>query len=205
MKSLLAALHRPIYEKRVAVLVSLIQAHLRDGDRVLDIGSGSGVLGRRLLEAASTAGRKISVRGLEKHPRGGEAVETLAFDGYRIPSADGAHEVVILADVVHHEEDYETLLREAVRVCGRFLILKDHTPCGFLGHARTCFMDWAANNPYGVPCLYRYFQAEEWRTLLGGMGMEVVEEHRSLRLYPEPFNFVFGNRLQYFAVFGRDA
>lgn len=202
---LLSRLHKPIYEKRIQVLSSLILESLEDGDRILDIGSGFGALGERLLKAAAEAGKGIDIQGLEKHPRGGEQIETLAFDGYDIPCENGHYDVVILADVVHHEEDYMRLLKEAARVTRRLLIIKDHTPVGFLGHARICFMDWAANSPYGVKCLYRYFPAARWRSIFDELGLEVVRELESIRLYPQPFNVLFGNRLQYFAAAAKPA
>lgn len=197
---LLAKLHKPIYEHRIKVLDGLIQKHLRDGDKVLDIGSGFGALGHLLETSATKAAKKVSVTGLEKHPRGNELIKTLAFDGYHFPAEDSSYDVVILADVVHHEEDFMALLREASRVTRRYLIIKDHTPCGFLGQQRVSLIDWAANNPYGVKCLFRYFSAEKWHSIFEELGLNPTEEHDSIALYPEPFNFLFGNRLQYLAV-----
>ena len=39
---LLKAIHEPVYEHRLDVLAELITAHLQAGDRLLDIGCGSG-------------------------------------------------------------------------------------------------------------------------------------------------------------------
>jgi ubiquinone/menaquinone biosynthesis C-methylase UbiE len=196
----LAVLHKPIYARRIQILSSLIAEQLRENDRVLDIGSGSGELAAQIAKRASDNQRTISIQGAEKHPRGDEAVETIAFDGYTIPVDDGHYDVTILADVVHHEEDYMKLLREAVRVTKRYLIIKDHVANGFLAYPRICFMDWAANNPYGVKCLYRYFSVAQWKEHYAELGLTIEKEWRTIRLYPEPFNFIFGNRLQYLAV-----
>lgn len=196
----LASLHKPIYENRIKILSTMVLKHLKPGDRVLDVGSGSGYLAKTLVDKARVEGLEIEAQGIEKHPRGGEEIETLAFDGYEIPCEDDFYDVTLLADVVHHEEDYMRLLREVTRVTKRFLIIKDHTPRGFLGQWRICLMDWAANNPYGVKCLYRYFTAEEWGEIYRELGLEVEEEVTSIRLYQEPFNLIFGNRLQYLAV-----
>jgi len=199
----LAFLHKPIYEKRIGILSSMISSHLKEGDRILDIGSGFGALGKRIEETSKKSGIEVKVQGLEKHARGGELIETLSFDGYNIPSEDSSYDVVILADVVHHEEDYMRLLKEAARVTRRFLIIKDHTANGFLGHQRVSFMDWAANSPYGVKCLYRYFSASEWADIYEKLGLEIEKEITSIRLYQEPFNFIFGNRLQYLAILSK--
>lgn len=199
----LALLHKPIYARRISVLSKIISEYVSSGDRVLDIGSGFGALAEKIREEASVAGKEIDIQGIEKHPRGNEKVETLSFDGYEIPCEDRTYDVTILADVVHHEEDYMRLLKEAVRVTKKYLVIKDHTANGVLGHQRICFMDWAANNPYGVKCLYRYFSAKEWGEIYEALGVSVEHELESIRLYPEPFNMIFGNSLQYLAVLRR--
>ena len=197
---MLAALHKPIYEHRIEVLADLIVSHLQEGDRVLDIGSGFGGLAAKIQEKAEATGLEIDIKGLEKNVRGSELVETLSFDGYKIPTEDDSYDVTILADVVHHEEDYMRLLTEVARITKRNLIVKDHTPNGFLGQQRISLIDWAANNPYGIKCLYRYFSVKRWREIFLDVGFDVENEHQSIRLYQQPFNFFFGNRLQYLLV-----
>ena len=121
-------------------------------------------------------------------------------DGRTIPMEDGAYDVVILADVLHHEDDPDRLLAECVRVSRRLLIVKDHQEAGPLAHARISLIDWAANAPYGVRCLYRYNTPAGWEDLWRRLGLRVVEERRAMDLYPPVVNLAFGRRLQYLAV-----
>ena len=195
----MAAMHRPVYESRLRALVQLILPHLREGDRVLDVGCGVGTLGTALM-GASGAPKDLVVEGLERHVRGGEPITVHGYEGGRMPFADGAYDVVILADVLHHEDNPDELLSECLRVAGRSLIIKDHQIKGPLAQARVSFIDWAANAPYGVKCLYRYHTRDEWQAMAKRMGAKVVAEHQSIKLYPMGVNFVFGNKLQYLAV-----
>lgn len=199
---LLKWIHEPVYEHRLDVLADLITGHLRDGDRVLDIGCGGGMLGHRILNHGACPD-DVRIEGVEKFKRGDEPITVIAYDGDRLPFDPGTFDVVILADVLHHEIDELGLLRDALRVARRGVIIKDHKPEGVLAHQRICFLDWAANNPYGVKCLYRYHTRRQWAEIYDEIGVNVLAEERTIDLYPPLFNAIFGRRLQYFAVLGK--
>lgn len=199
LKSFLRHVHEPIYQRRIDVLSDLIVSHLRQGDKVLDIGCGSGALGAAVM-AHRNRPAGISYRGLEKSKRGGEPIEVVEHKAGPLPFRDREFDVVILADVLHHEEHEAALLGEAARVCKRCLIVKDHKPEGFLGFWRLCFLDWAANHPHDVKCLYRYHTKEEWHAIFKEHGLALRMEQTSIDLYPPFFNLIFGKRLQYLAV-----
>ncbi|MHC4948811.1 MAG: class I SAM-dependent methyltransferase [Planctomycetota bacterium] len=196
---LMRRLHEPIYAARIAELVRCIVPHLRAGDRVLDVGCGYGTLGRAVLDSTRCPA-DVTVRGLERAPRPGELIEVTAYEGGRMPFDDDAFEAVVVADVLHHEEDPDALLDECARVTRRLLIVKDHRLGAVLAGPRVRFIDWAANAPYGVPCLYRYRTLAEWRASHDRLGLQVVEERTSMNLYPPGVNLLFGRRLQYLAV-----
>jgi SAM-dependent methyltransferase len=199
LNALLRPLHQPVYARRVRELVRLIAPHLRAGDSVLDVGCGSGALGRALLESPLSP-EGIRVTGIERVARPGAAIPVETYSGTRFPIVDADRDVVILADVLHHEMDPHSLLAECVRVSRRLVIVKDHQTRGWLAYRRLCVMDWAANRPYGVPCLYRYNRPEEWREWRTRHGLQTLEERHSLALYPPVVNLLFGGSLHYFAV-----
>jgi SAM-dependent methyltransferase len=201
INTVMHAMHRPVYESRLRELVRRIVPHLRAGDAVLDVGCGVGTLGKALLDAPD-APEGLGVRGLERIKRGGEPIEVLGYDGGDIPLADGSCDAVILADVLHHEPDFDKLLGECVRVSRRLVIIKDHVIAGPMAQRRIALIDWAANAPYGVPCLYRYNTLNEWRAIHARFGLEPIEELTRMNLYPPIVNLLFGRRLQYFAVLG---
>ncbi len=142
--------------------------------------------------------------GLERVVRGGEPIKVHAYDGKVMPLGDKSVDVTIVADVLHHEPEPDRLLRECVRVSRRLVIIKDHRISGPISKARVSLMDWAANAPYGVPCLFRYNTLEQWRAEPGKFGATVEHERTSMDLYPGLWNPVFGKGLQYMAFWRTD-
>ena len=195
---LLAPLHRPVYARRLQVLVETISPHLRSNDRILDVGCGSGTLGAALLQADRD--KSIVVHGLEKHRRGNEPIQTFDYPGREFPFPDSSYDVVIIADVLHHEADPENLLQEAIRVSRRLLIIKDHQISGPLAYPRICLIDWAANAPYGVPCLFRYNTPREWDACIRRLNLQPLVRMDRMDLYPPLVNFLFGRRLQFLLI-----
>lgn len=122
------------------------------------------------------------------------------YDGVRIPYADRTFDVVILAEVLHHEQDPDRLLRESIRISRRLLIIKDHQLNGPLAWLRLSLLDWAANSSFGVSCLYRYKTPAEWTNLRHQYRLHLVEESAAMQLYPPVVNLFFGRRLHYLAV-----
>lgn len=196
---IMSAMHRPVYESRQRVLSAALINYLKPGDRVLDIGCGFGALGRAIMDHHQCPD-EVSVHGVERVKRGGEAIEVDAYDGLRLPYEDNTFDVAILADVLHHDEDPDRLLGEAARVSRRLVLIKDHKVDGPLAQSRISLMDWAANSPYGVPCLYRYPTLKGWHEQAERLGLSRLDELHEIPLYPAPYRWLFTPKLQYLAA-----
>jgi ubiquinone/menaquinone biosynthesis C-methylase UbiE len=197
--SLLRGLHEPVYARRLAVLADLIVRELKPGDRVLDVGCGAGRLAQALLQHPGRP-EPLTVAGVETRPRPECAVLVTAYDGGSLPFEARAFDAVIVADVLHHAADPKRLLEECCRVSRRLVIVKDHKVEGSFAQWRLSLLDWAANAPYDVPCTYRYATLADWHAMFAALPVRVRSELLSMRLYPAGWNWLFGRRLQYFAV-----
>ncbi len=204
LRRMLRMMHRPVYAARVRALSGRIVRVLRPGDRVLDVGCGEGAIAEALLKHPACP-RAVTVEGLENRPRGGEPLRVHAYGGGRFPFRDGSFEVVVIADVIHHDPRPDELFAECVRVARRAVVVKDHLLGGVLARPRVMLLDWAANTAYGVKCLFQYKTQAEWRDLFRRHGLRPIVEERSIRdLYPPGCNAIFGGGIQYFAVLEAD-
>jgi ubiquinone/menaquinone biosynthesis C-methylase UbiE len=179
------------YQPRLEALVSTFAPKLQTGDRVLDVGCGQGMLGAAL--AARVPG--IHVEGIETYPRGGEPIRVTKYDGKAFPFDDNAFDVVIIADVLHHDTQPIEVLRECARVAGRLVIIKDHLRGGWWSQSRISLLDWLANAPHGVPCLYKYWSLAEWGVMQRSAGLETESQITSMRLYHWLLEPIFGGAL----------
>ncbi len=195
IKLIIRKLHKPVYEKRLVVLGQLIGEELSSGDSLLDVGCGGGQLGLYLKDHYG-----VDASGAEVEPRDGCAIPVTEMSGTSLPFDDDSYDYVSVADVLHHEWNEDLLLLECKRVARKGVIVKDHLLGAPLAIARISFIDWLANIGYDIECLYRYRSADGWHELFKRCGLKVRGEKRSIELYPFGMNWLFGNRLQYFAI-----
>src|SRR5438046_3577418 len=158
-------LHAPIYQRRGSVLADAILSYVQANDLILDVGCGSGILGKAIQDSPRCPDG-VRVVGLELNQRGGEPIEVQTYDGQTFPFKDDTVELVILADVLHHEAFPGRLLAESVRVAKRIVFIKDHKVDGFFARPRKSFLVWASNTRHGHKCLRLNPTKPEWNTYL---------------------------------------
>jgi SAM-dependent methyltransferase len=162
---------------------------------VLDIGCGDGKLAKRISELRPG----LTVRGIDVLVRQDTAIPVGEFDGTHIPLADGAVDIAMLVDVLHHAEDPLALLREAARVAGTAVVIKDHLREGLGAEATLRFMDWVGNARFGVQLPYRYWTHYEWGNAFDDAGLIVERWIGKLALYPQPSSLLFDRSLHFVA------
>ena len=117
----------PEYEEQI---LPIIEHHLGDRRRVLDIGCGEGQVSRRL------SARGVFTVGLDPTPaqlvvarqRGGGPVYARAWAD-ALPCPSGAFDAVVMCLVLEHLDPMEPAIHEIARVLapgGRFLLLLNH-------------------------------------------------------------------------------
>jgi SAM-dependent methyltransferase len=107
--------------RKADLIDSFVSSEMPDGSpSVLEIGSGPGTL----LETLRA--RRYRVDGADvKNGAYRAGLEPVLYDGKVLPFEDGAYDLGLLFTVLHHVREPETVLREALRVAQRLLVLED--------------------------------------------------------------------------------
>jgi SAM-dependent methyltransferase len=193
--------HRWIFQRRVAVLSTLLAEMIPPAASVLDVGCGDGSIGK--LIAQKQPG--VAVHGLEVMARPVCELEYSLFDGTRIPYPDASFDVCLFVDVLHHSDDPAQLLGEAVRVSRRYVVIKDHLCENAVDAATLRFMDWVGNRPHGVRLTYNYKSRREWDALFAAAGLGIRAWKDSVPLQAFPISTVFSRKLHFIALLAKES
>ena len=181
-----------VHSRRVRVLAGHIAPWLPPGARVLDVGCGDGALAEAIVQMRPD----VQISGVDVLVRPTARIAVAAFDGAKIPHADGSFNTALLVDVLHHTETPEVLLREVRRVARR-VVVKDHTLTGWLAGPTLRVMDWVGNATHGVALPYNYRTEAHWRETFASLSLRIEEWRSDLRLYPWPADWLFGRQLHF--------
>lgn len=185
-------------ERRLRVLSELLEPMIPPGATLLDVGCGDGALDLWLAERR----RDVRIHGIDVLVRQGAQTPIETFDGRRIPYGDDAFDVVLLVDVLHHNEDPEQLLGEAARVARQRILVKDHTLAGPCARSLLRFMDEVGNRRFDIALVYNYWPEARWRQAFERLGLAVEVWHHRIHLYPRPLDWIFGRSLHFVAQLG---
>jgi SAM-dependent methyltransferase len=131
-----AAFHHRL-RRRATHLAGRIASHLPTEATVLDIGSGTGHNAEALRAQGAHTCAEVDV--VDFHVVGGGPAQ---FDGDRLPFADRAFDVCLLAFVLSYADDPVALLREAGRVASRNVLVLQSSPRGRAGRVALWLRGW---------------------------------------------------------------
>lgn len=184
-----------IQQRRVRRLVRHLEEIIPQDALVLDIGCGDGQLAAMLREKRPD----ITIEGLDVLKRGKTWIPVREFDGVTIPRETASVDVVMFIDVLHHVDEPLHLLREAVRVSKRAIVIKDHLCDGWFAGPTLRFMDCIGNTRYGVAVPGNYWRMTQWETTFQALALKPVEWRQELQLYPRLLDLFFGRTLHFLA------
>lgn len=193
---MLKAISNVINRFRTAALLRVIGPYINDKSKVIDVGAG-------WCHVAWTISEKIGaeVTAIDVVDHNITPMPLKIYDGKKLPYKDKAFDVGLLAFVLHHADDPEGLLNEALRV-SKLLIIVEDTPEGHLEKAVWKKFDYMVNHQIhdDIKVAHGSVAASQWKALIHGQGAKVVHEERfrsfftTFRLYPHTAFVVTADR-----------
>ena len=182
-----------VHGRRIRILVDHLAKLIPQSTKVLDVGCGDGLLAHLITQKRPD----IKLMGIDVLARRETHIFVQKFDGQVIPHEDSSFDGVMFVDVLHHTEDPMILLREAVRVARKFVLIKDHTLNGFCAGPTLRLMDWVGNAHHGVSLPYNYWPQRRWLETFEALELKVGVWVPKLELYPWPARLVFDQSLHF--------
>jgi SAM-dependent methyltransferase len=158
---------------------------------VLDLGAGTG----EMAQAINRLRPKIEISGADVYIRPKTFIPVVEYDGYKLPFDDNSFDAVITVDVLHHCKDPVAVLKECARITKKWVVIKDHIANSTYDRKKLMFMDWVGNRAHGVALHYNYLSSSEWNIAFNKAGLKIVIKRDALKLYPMPFDNIFGGAL----------
>ena len=185
-----------VHNRRVRVLSHHLVELIPQSAQVLDVGCGDGLLASLIMQKRVD----VKIRGIDVLVRSQPHIPIHRFDGQVIPYSDASFDAVMFVDVLHHTEDPMILLREAMRVTRKAILIKDHTCNGLFASSTLRFMDQVSNARHGVALPYNYWSQQKWFAALEMLGLTMSIWKKDLGLYPWLVNWIFGRSLHFIAL-----
>ncbi len=162
---------------------------------IVDVGCGVGTISMLLQEQLPST----TVLGLEVSDALKPTIPHILFDGNNIPLKDTSVDVCLFVDVLHHTSNIDILLREAVRVTKKNVLIKDHLCETRYDYHILKAMDWVGNRSHDIALIYNYKSKVEWEQILKKAGLKITYWTTEVPLYKFPLNKICAEKLHFIA------
>lgn len=154
-----------------------VAPHLRSGS-LLDLGAGEGYVAGALSEPGQ------SVILMDVGPYSRTDLPAVVYDGRRIPLADGSVDTVLISLVLHHAEDPDQVIAEALRVARDRVVITESVYVGEWERRALEVVDRWANRTRGMESAaapgstLRFRTVPDWELALVRRGGRVLRSER---------------------------
>jgi len=173
MNKLIVSFVANLHQKKAEYLFGLIGPYLNKSGKIMDLGCGSGVFTKRLIDLKYRITPVDVVRKLKI-----DGVEEIIYDGKKLPFKDKEFQQVLMITVLHHVPHFKELLSEVARVSKEIIIVED-TYENAWDKFWTHIWDSILNLEFwGHP--HNNLKDNEWKKLFKELGFEIVESKKGV-------------------------
>ena len=157
-------------DSRTKDILRKITPHLKNGDRIIDIGSGDCTVARSLGDNGYEI-TPLDIRDKSVHYN----FRPIIYDGKNIPFPDNSFDVALLITVLHHTKEPIEILREAMRVAPKVIVMEDLYKNLFQKYL-TFAMDSLLNLEFfGHP--HTNMTQWQWEKVFGKLGLKILDRN----------------------------
>ena len=173
------------------IVLNDIGPFLKTGERVLDIGAGGGWSGELISEKK---GVKIQLLDVEDFNR--TKLPLMLYNGEKIPFEDNSFDNSLLLFVLHHCKEPLRVLKEAIRVTKKRIIIHEDTYSSPFGRILVSINDFISNspffltNPLKMNMPYNYRKVADWERVFQDLGLRVVSKRETTHFMTKHVLFV---------------
>lgn len=161
-----------------------INPFLSQKEKLIDIGCGNCSLLKSLKDNHPT------IQGVDIHNVSlFDNIQPIVYDGETLPFKDNQFDTSLLITMLHHTPDPERIIREAMRVSNRLIIMEDiytHQLQKHITYFTDSLVNWEFN---GHPHTNK--SDKEWKGLFNSLGLKLKKEEHY------PFFLLFFHQVTY--------
>ncbi len=158
---------------REEIIVEHVKAFLPAKQHVVEIGAGNGLVAQMLHDAT---GAEFTLLDVVDYNR--SKLPMRVYDGKNVPFEDDAFDLALLIFVLHHNPDPRPLMREALRIARRGVLVVENDTRGFFKKPFTRLVDSLEFVRRGVPPNYFVKSTDEWLEFFRVLPARATELHR---------------------------
>jgi ubiquinone/menaquinone biosynthesis C-methylase UbiE len=152
---------------RATIIAEHLAPYLQPEHQVLEIGAGNGLVAQALQRMTGAHLRLVDVVDYNQ-----SSLPCMTYDGAHLPFPERSFDYALLVFVLHHAPDPLPVVREALRVSKKGLLICENHVAGRWRKPLTRIVDSLPHFRYGVPVCYRTLSSDEWQTLLAPLVLD---------------------------------
>ena len=160
-----------IYELAAQKMCRDCQNFIKKGDRILDLGCGSGIVAKAFQDFFQAKIIGVDVKDNRVVP-----VDFKVIDGKNLEFPENSFDIVLINYVLHHSKDQISLLKESKRVCKNKIIIYEDLPQGIVSKLLCKIHGISFNKFFKIENPAFFKTSEEWHTTFENLGLRTIFE-----------------------------
>lgn len=162
--------------RAVSYTVNEIESFIEPDDKILDIGSGTGITAEQISKKL-----KVEVEMVDVVNKSKVNLPLKIYDGKKLPYDNRTFDVSLLIYVLHHTEDARLVLNEAKRVTKKYIIVyEDIITRNPFDKISTFFHGLVFEKTWNLRNRASFKSEKEWAKLFEELGLKII------KVYPLP-------------------